>query len=63
MTYNFDPQQWYDREVRMLDRMLERGEFDVQAHSAAVEDLDRRYDQMVDRLDGTYRIQSSPKSG
>jgi len=63
MTYNFDPQQWYNREVRMLERMAERGEIDAQAHSAAVEELDRRYDQMVDRLDGTYRIESSPKSG
>ncbi len=56
MTYNFDPDRWYAIESRMLERKHQQGIMDEEGYEAALEELDRRYDQMVERLDGTYRI-------
>ena len=56
MTYNFDPDRWYDNELAVLKERLRTGELDAQKYEAAVADLDRRYDEMVDRLDGSYQI-------
>lgn len=56
MTYNFDPERWYEAHRAVLDTRRERGEIDDPEHARLVEDLDRRYDEMVARLDGTYRI-------
>ena len=60
MTYNFDPDRWYDYECDALDRQLYSGELDGKAYAAAIEDLDRRCDEMLDRLDGSYQL---PKNG
>ena len=60
MTYNFDPDHWYDNECDALERQLYSGELDAKAYAAAIEDLDRRYDEMLDRLDGSYQL---PKNG
>ena len=51
MTYNFDPDRWYDNERAALERQFNSGELDAQAYAAAIEDLDRRHDEMLDRLD------------
>ena len=56
MTYNFDPDKWYDDERRLLDARHSAGEISAQAYQEALTDLDRRYDEMVQRLDGTYQI-------
>ena len=56
MTYNFDPDRWYDNERDALKRQFDSGELDAEAYAAAVEDLERRYDEMVDRLDGSYQL-------
>jgi hypothetical protein len=56
MTYNFDPDRWYDNERRALERCLKRGEISEESFQKALEDLYRRYEQMIDRLDGTYQI-------
>ena len=56
MTYNFDPDRWYDNERAALEaRRRERGWSDAE-FEAALEDLERRYDEMLRRLDGTYQI-------
>ena len=60
MTYNFDADRWYDNECDALERQLNSGELDAKAYAAAIEDLDRRYDEMLDRLDGSYQL---PKNG
>jgi hypothetical protein len=60
MTYNFDPDAWYERERAALDRRLRSGEIDEDRFRAALEDLDRRYQAMVERLDGTYRLPEPP---
>ena len=56
MTYNFDPEKWYDMEMNVLDRRLEEGELDRQTYEKALDALDRRYEEMLDRLDGSYEI-------
>ena len=61
MTYNFDPDRWYDNELAVLEEHLRTGELDAQEYETAVADLDRRYDEMVDRLDGSYQIPKNEK--
>lgn len=61
MTYNFDAERWYERERELLDTRRDRGELDEAAWRQAVEDLDRRLEEMLRRLDGTYRIPPSAR--
>ena len=56
MTYNFDPDRWYENERDLLMARFKSGEIDAQALEDAISDLDRRYDEMVERLDGTYQL-------
>ncbi len=56
MTYNFDPDRWYEDERAILDARYKAGEISEPEYRAAVSDLDRRYDEMLDRLDGTYQV-------
>lgn len=59
MTYNFDPDRWFEAHRAALEARRERGEISAEEHARLLEDLDRRYDEMVARLDGTYRIPPS----
>ena len=56
MTYNFDPDTWLNTNRAALEARRDRGEFSDAEFEAELEDLDRRYDDMVDRLDRTYEI-------
>jgi hypothetical protein len=56
MTYNFDPDRWYENEYDVLKVRRERGEFAEAEFKAAVDQLLRRYDEMTARLDGTYQL-------
>jgi len=56
MTYNFDPDLWYENELAVLEQRRKASEIDDREYEQAVVDLDRRYDEMVDRLDGSYQI-------
>lgn len=56
MTYNFDPDRWYENERRVLEKRLNDGALEPEAFQKAIEALDQRYDEMVKRLDGTYQI-------
>ena len=62
MTYNFDPDRWYENELAVLKERRKSGELNAQDYQQAVIDLDRRYDEMVVRLDGSYQIPESDKS-
>jgi hypothetical protein len=59
MTYNFDPEGWLDRNRAALESRWRRGEIDDDAYHAELAELDRRYEEMVARLDGTYEIPSA----
>ncbi len=56
MTYNFDPDRWLESRRAALEGRLDRGELDQREFAAELQDLERRYEDMVDRLDGTYEI-------
>ena len=56
MTYNFDPDRWLDNELAAVEFEFRAGridESDLERHKDALMD---RYEEMVARLDGTYRI-------
>jgi hypothetical protein len=56
MTYNFDAEKWYENQKALLEARRERGELPDAEFALAVEELDRRYDEMVARLDGTFQL-------
>jgi hypothetical protein len=56
MTYNFDPDRWYENELAVLKARFKAGDLGSQEYEEAVEELDRRHDEMLERLDGTYQI-------
>jgi hypothetical protein len=56
MTYNFDPDKWYDMERSLLDKRLREGRIDAKTFEKQLDALDRRYDEMLNRLDGSYQI-------
>ena len=56
MTYNFDPDRWYENEHSAIDAEYGSGKKTAQQYMDAIAELCRRYDEMMDRLDGTYQI-------
>jgi hypothetical protein len=56
MTYNFDPDLWYENERSALEALLKSGEISKGEFELALSELEKRYDDMVFRLDGTYQI-------
>ncbi len=56
MTYNFDPDQWYDNQRALLQARFDDGLITKEELDVALKDLDERFDAMIDRLDGTFRI-------
>lgn len=63
MTYNFDPDRWYEDERARIDMRRRSGEVTEEEAARAVEELDRRYEAMLARLDGTFPVggRSEPK--
>lgn len=60
MTYNFDPERWYEIRLARLDRRREAGEINDESYQIEVADLERRYEEMLQRLDGTFQIPQAP---
>lgn len=60
MTYNFDPDRWYENQRRVIDLRRERGELDDARYQAELDDLERRYDEMLSRLDKPFGLEPSP---
>ncbi len=56
MTYNFDPDRWYEDERARLEMRRRAGEIGEDEATRAVEELDRRYEAMLKRLDGTFPV-------
>jgi hypothetical protein len=56
MTYNFDPDRWYDNHRALLEERRNAGEFDERAFREAMDRLNAEHDEMVARLDGTYEL-------
>ncbi len=62
MTYNFDAERWYERELALIQSRRESGLLDEAAYHAALEDLALRYEAMLERLDGTFPVGSRDPS-
>lgn len=56
MTYNFDPDRWYEDQQRLLEMRRREGALDEHAFDEALKDLERRYEEMLARLDLTYQL-------
>jgi hypothetical protein len=56
MTYNFDPDRWYEDERRICEARFKAGAITLQEYQNALCELDRRYDEMLQRLDGSYQV-------
>jgi hypothetical protein len=56
MTYNFDRGKWYENERAALEGRYRAGRKKDAAFVKALEDLDRRYEEMWRRLDGHFQI-------
>ena len=61
MTYNFDPDKWYEDEFFMIQTKLKKDELTQEEYDLAVSDLDQKMEEMWQRLDGTYQIDSEIK--
>ncbi len=66
MTYNFDPDRWYEMEYAALAARAQSGALSGPAFEAALADLDRRHAEMWNRLERAYQIpaarQGNPES-
>lgn len=56
MTYNFDPDAWYDNERAMLRKRLADAAISQDEYEDALATLEKRLETMWNRLDGAYRI-------
>jgi hypothetical protein len=56
VTYNFDPDKWYDDELFLIQSKLKTGEIEQNEYDEAVEILDKKLEEMWKRLDGTYQV-------
>jgi hypothetical protein len=56
MTYNFDPARWLDNELAVIEFEFNAGRLDESDAEREKDRLIVRYEDMVARLDGTYRI-------
>ena len=62
MTYNFDPDQWYENQRRALDAKREQGALTPDQYQAGLDDLERRYDEMSSRLDKPFDLSGTPRT-
>jgi hypothetical protein len=56
MSYNFDPERWYENEYSALEVLHKKGNLTDIEFDKASSDLLQRYEEMLSRLDGTYQL-------
>jgi hypothetical protein len=56
MTYNFDPDRWYENELFVINAKYNAGHMTKQQYDKAIEELDRKLKGMWERLDGSYQM-------
>jgi hypothetical protein len=59
MTYNFDPERWYDNERAFLNHEYQSGKMTDQAYVTALKILEDKLDEMWERLDRSYLLSGS----
>jgi hypothetical protein len=63
MTYNFDPERWYDMERSDLEHRHAAGRLTTDGFEAALVDLQDRYESMMDRLNSVADFPGSTPPG
>ena len=56
MTYNFDPDRWYENEFSLIHSKYKAGQITKQEFNDAVDELERKHEMMWERLDGSYQV-------
>ena len=56
MTYNFDPERWYDNERAFLDHQYRSRKISAATYHAALKTLEKTLGEMWARLDGSYQM-------
>lgn len=56
MTYNFDPDKWFDDELFMIQAKLKTGEVTQEGYDQAFLELEEKLADMWTRLDNTYQV-------
>ena len=56
MSYNVDPDRWYESELSIIHSKYYDGAMTRKERDRAIDELDRKYKDMWDRLDGSYQI-------
>lgn len=56
MTYNFDPDRWYDNQLALLEHRRTKGGIDLARFEEELERLGQRYDQMLERLNVAFEL-------
>lgn len=56
MTYNFDPERWREMHEIALRARHDRGELTAEQLAHELAELERRSEEMLARLDGTYQL-------
>ena len=62
MTYNFDPDRWFEIQRLALDAKRDRGELTEEGYQAVLDDLELRYEQMTSRLDTPFDLSGTPRN-
>jgi hypothetical protein len=62
VTYNFDPDRWYENQRRALEAKRDRGELTGEDYQTGLDDLERRYEEMTSRLDKPFELSDTPRS-
>jgi hypothetical protein len=56
MTYNFDPERWHENEYSALETLHKNGTITDSEFEEKCSNLQKRYEEMLSRLDGMYQI-------
>ncbi len=63
MTYNFDPDRWYDNQRALLEHRRVKGDIDERQFEEELERLGERYDEMLRRLDAPFDLPPARRDG
>jgi len=61
MTYNFDPERWFENEYAAIDARLAKGEIDEATRRTEIEALVRRYEDLLERVDMRHDYGEEPR--
>ncbi len=56
MTYNFDPDIWYDNEISILKDQLDSKIITRNQFNLDMDILDQRHEEMWNRLNNSYQV-------